>query len=158
MSSINSITRSISNYKGEELSISTKIRLEALGIEPSSVNTEAQAQIIIAQAEAATNHGSTNNNQGGNSTREQLVSEARELAQKVGVQVVQGDSLENILEKISKKLNLMAQDPSKAEMVQEFQAELTDIAQRADVMVKVQKNIFNTLEMISLSNRIILGL
>lgn len=164
MSSISSISNSqsisISAYKGEELSITTKMRLEALGIDPSSVTTEAQAQILIAQAEAATKQNNSGQQQrGGNSTsQQQLLSEAKTLAQTVGVSVSDSDGLEDIIEKISNKLQIMGKDPSKAQMVQTYQSELETLAQKADVVVTRQQNIFNTMEMISLSNKLILGL
>ena len=163
MSSISNIHSSqsaaISNYKGEELSTSTKLRLEALGIDPSYVSTESQAHILIAQAEAAPKQNSSGSQQqGGNSSREQLVSEAKNLAQNVGASYNNQDSLEILLEKISDKLYIMAKEPSKYEQVQVYQASLENIAQRADVLINRQQNIFNELNMISISNRILLGL
>ena len=53
MTSISSISSSqsaaLSTYKNEELSSSTKQKLEALGIDPTTVTSEAQAQALIAQ-------------------------------------------------------------------------------------------------------------
>ena len=67
MSSISSLNNAsiISFHKG--LSAYTKMRLEALGIDPSTVQTEMQAQAIIAQAEAAQKQqqGNTGQQQGG---------------------------------------------------------------------------------------------
>lgn len=163
MSSISYIyssqSASISNYKGEELSTSTKLRLEALGIDSSHVSTESQAQILIAQVEAAPKQNSSGNQQqGGNSSREQLISEARVLAQNIGANYSNQDSLEILLEKISDKLYKMAKEPSQQEQVQVYQADLENIAWRADILVKRQQNIFNELNMISINNRILLGL
>lgn len=164
MSSISSISNSqsisISAYKGEELSITTKMRLEALGIDPSSVTTEAQAQILIAQAEAATKQNNSGQQQrGGNSTsQQQLLSEAKTLAQTVGVSISDSDGLEDIIDKISNKLQIMGQNPSNAQMVHTYQSELETLAQKADVVITRQQNIFNTMEIISLSNKLILGL
>ena len=161
MSSISYIyssqSASVANYKGEELSTSTKLRLEALGIDPSYVSTESQAQILIAQAEAAPRqNNSGKQQQGGNSSREQLISEAKNLAQMIGANYNNQDSLEVLLEKISNKLNIMAKEPEYVEQVQVYQAKLTDIAQRADILINTQQNIFNVLNMISINNRIIL--
>ena len=160
MSSINNICSSsaIPGYRGDELSISTKLRLEALGIDPSSIKTETQAQIIIAQMEAAATSRAHEQKQGGNSSREQLKLEAKQLANKVGVRINDKDSLEDILEKISEKLNILGQNPTTADKIQQYQEELESIAQRADIIVKTQKNIFNQMEMVSVSNRLILGL
>ncbi len=155
MSSINNIqSLGISCYKGDELKPSTKIRLEALGIDPATVQTEAQAQLLIAQAEAAPRQNNSGNQQGGNSSREQLVSEAKELANEVGVSVSTKDTLEDIIENIAEVLN--AQMPSKR--VQEYQSRLANLAQRAEVLVTIQQNILKEKEMISVSNRLILGL
>ena len=150
----------ISNYKGEELSTSTKLRLEALGIDPLYVSTESQAQNLIAQAEAAAKQNSSGNQQkqGGNSSREQLTSEAKNLAQYVGADYNNHDSLEIILETTSKRIKVLAKEPEYVEQVQVYQTELEDIAQRADILVNTQQNIFNELNMISINNRIILGL
>ena len=52
ISSIGSAAASLSTHKIEELSSSTKQKLEALGIDPTTVTSEAQAQSLIAQAEA----------------------------------------------------------------------------------------------------------
>ena len=155
MSSIDHIhALAIYSYKGDELKPSTKLRLEALGIDPASVQTEAQAQILIAQAEAAPRENNSGNRQGGNSSREQLIFEAKELANEVGVSVSSKDTLEDIIENIAEVLN--AQEPSKK--VQEYQSRLANLAQRAEVLVTIQQNIFNEMEMISVSNRLILGL
>ena len=155
MSSISHVhALAISSYKGDELKPSTKMRLEALGIDPATVQTEAQAQILIAQAEAAPRQNNSGKQQGGHSSREQLVSEAKELASDVGAKVSSQDTLEDIIENIAEVLN--AQTPS--EKVQEFQSRLKSLAQRADVLITVQQNIFNEMEMISVSNRLILGL
>ena len=136
------------------------MRLEALGIDPSTVQTEMQAQAIIAQAEAAQKQqqGNTGQQQGGNSSQQQLISQARELAQKAGAAVSEQDSLEDMLGKISESLNVMAKDPSRASKAQEYQNELESLAQKADVIINVQQNIFNTMDMVSLSNKLILGL
>lgn len=101
MSSINSLTNmqsmAITAYKHDELSTSTKQKLEALGIDPTTVTSEAQAQTLIAQAEAARKQNNSGHQQGGNSSQHQ--SDAN-----------------------------------------------------------TQQNIFNTMDMISLSNKLILGL
>lgn len=142
------------SYKGEELTRVTKLRLEMLGINPSAVNTEAQAQLIIAQLEGAQKRNGTDSQQQGG-TQQGLISEAKQLAQQIGVSVFEGNSLEDILENISETL----QSPEyPVQSVQESQEKLADIAQRANITINVQKNIFNQMNMISISNRLILGL
>lgn len=157
MSSIRSIYGTIISFKKDELSVTTKLRLEALGIDPTSVSTESQAQIIIAQAEAVPNQNGLQQKYGGN-LREQLISEARELAQKTGTRYSNQDTLETILDNISVTLQVMVKNPTNAENVEMYQAKLEDIAQRAGVIVNIQQNIFERMNMVSISNKIILGL
>lgn len=160
MSSINSLQSSIiiSFHKSDELSTTTKMRLEALGIDPSTVSSEAQAQILIAQAEAAPRQNNSGHQQGGNSSQHQLIFEAKELASKVGATVSDQDKLEDMLDKISERINVMAMNPSTVQKAQGYQKELADLAQRANVIVITQQNIFNTMDMISISNKLLLGL
>lgn len=160
MTSVNSISNnqsiSLSVYKSEELSITTKMRLEAVGIDPSSVNSEAQAQILTAQAEAAQKQNNSGQQQGGNSSQQELISEARELALETGTNVSCQDTLDEMLEKIAEKLNTLAQNPTNT--VQSFQSRLLSLAEKADVAVHIQQNIFDNMDMISVSNKLILGL
>ena len=159
MSSISSISSSqsmaLSAYKIEELSTSTKMKLEALGIDPSSVTSEAQAQQLIAQAEA-TKH----QQQGGKSSEQELISEAKELASKVGVTVSTNDTLDDITGNIAEEIQAMMDtgDPSKIKAAQQYQSELAAISDEANAITNTQQNIFNAMDMISVSNKYALGL
>ncbi len=164
MSSISSISSAQSmaavTYKNEELSSSTKMKLEALGIDPSTVTSEAQAQQLIAQAEA-TKHQQNfqeQQQQGGNTSEQQLLSEAKELAAKVGVTVSTDDTLDDITGNIADRIQAMMDDPSKVNMAQEYQAQLANISDKADSISITQQNIFNAMDMISVSNKYALGL
>lgn len=134
----------LSTHKSEELSMNTKMRLEVLGIDPSTVSTESQAQILIAQAEAAPRQNNSSNQEGGkNSTRQELMRDAKTLAESVGVEYCDSDKLENILQKISYKLNIVAEQyPEKRDIVQSYQNRLKDIANRAAISVAIQNNIY----------------
>ena len=63
-----------------------------------------------------------------------------------------------MLDKISERIDVMAMNPSTAQKAQGYQKELADLAQRANVIVITQQNIFNTMDMISISNKLLLGL
>ena len=160
MSSINYINlqcSAVSSYKGEELSNVTKLRLEALGIDPAAINNESQAKLIIAQLEGAQKkNGYTEQKQGG--TEQELLSDAKNLAEHVGVSVSERDSSEDILNNIIKTLKTMSKDSAKAEFVQDVQDKLIIIAQRVNKIENTQQNIFNKMNMVSISNRLILGL
>ncbi len=165
MSSISSIgsahSMAVSAYKSEELSSSTKMKLEALGIDPSNVTSEAQAQMLINQAEATKHQQSSEQQQqGGNSSEQQLLSEAKQLATAVGASVSSDDSLDDIIDNISEKIQVMmaSNDPSKVKMAQGYQTQLASISERADSVSNTQQNIFNAMDMISVSNKYALGL
>ena len=162
ISSINSLQAgAISTYKTEELSSTTKLKLEALGIDPSTVTTEAQAQTLIAQAEAAKQQNNAGQQQqGGNSSEQELLSEAKNLATEVGVTVSSNDSLDDIVGNISKEIQVMLNsgDQSKISSAQSYQAQLASISGRAEAIQSTQQNIFNAMDMISVSNKDALGL
>lgn len=162
ISSINSLQAgAISTYKTEELSSTTKLKLEALGIDPSTVTTEAQAQTLIAQAEAAKQQNNAGQQQqGGNSSEQELLSEAKNLATEVGVTVSSNDSLADIVDNISKEIQVMLNsgDQSKISSAQSYQAQLASISGRAEAIQSTQQNIFNAMDMISVSNKYALGL
>lgn len=162
ISSINSLQAgTISTYKTEELSSTTKLKLEALGIDPSTVTTEAQAQTLIAQAEAAKQQNNAGQQQqGGNSSEQELLSEAKNLATEVGVTVSSNDSLDDIIDNISKEIQVMLNsgDQSKVSSAQSYQAQLASISGRAEAIQSTQQNIFNAMDMISVSNKYALGL
>ncbi len=155
ISSINSLQAgAISTYKTEELSSTTKLKLEALGIDPSTVTTEAQAQTLIAQAEAAKQQNNAGQQQqGGNSSEQELLSEAKNLATEVGVTVSSNDSLDDIVDNISKEIQVMLNsgDQSKISSAQSYQAQLASISGRAEAIQSTQQNIFNAMDMISVS-------
>ena len=166
MTSISSIgstqAAAISTHKSsEELSTETKKKLEALGIDPTTVTSEAQAQTLIAQAEAAKQQNNTGQQQqGGNSSEQELLSEAKSLASTVGVTVSSNDSLDDIIDNISKEIQVMlnSKDKSKISAAQGDQAQLASISERADAIQDTQQNIFNAMNMISVSNKYALGL
>lgn len=166
MTSISSVsnmqTAAISSYKTEtELSSSTKLKLEALGIDPSTVTSEAQAQTLIAQAEAAKHQNNAGQQQqGGNSSEQELLSEAKNLASQVGVTVSSNDPLDTIIDNISKEIQVMLNSGNKSKMAtaQGFQTQLASISGRAESIQSTQQNIFNAMDMISVSNKYALGL
>ena len=166
MSSISSInstqSAAVSTYKmQEELSSSTKMKLESLGIDPTTVTSEAQAQALIAQAEATKNQQNAGQQQGGgNSSEQELLSEAKSLASTVGVTVSSNDTLDDIIDNISAQLQVMMNsgNQSKISQAQSLQTQLASISDRADSIQSTQQNIFNAMNMVSISNKYALGL
>ena len=88
------------------------------------------------------------------------MSEAKELASTVGVTVSSTDTLDDIIDNISVEIQKMLNsgDKSKIEAAQGYQTQLASISDRADSIQSIQQNIFNTMDMISVSNKYALGL
>ena len=132
-----------------------------MGIDPTSVTSEAQAQTLIAQAEAAKQQNSSGQQQqGGNSSEQELLSEAKTLATSVGATISSNDSLDDMIDKISEKIQVMlnSDDKSQVSAAQGYQAQLASISDKANSISNTQQNIFNAMDMISLSNKYALGL
>ena len=160
ISSIGSAAASLAKHKIEALSSSTKQKLEALGIDPTTVTSEAQAQSLIAQAEATKHQQNSGQQQGGNSSEQELLSEAKDLASKVGAAVSSNDTLDDIIDNIAEEIQIMLNsgDQSQISQAQGYQAQLAEISDRADSIQTTQQNIFNAMNMVSISNKYALGL
>ncbi len=162
-SSISSISSAAaSTYQTNTLSTATKQKLEALGIDPSSVTSEAQAQALIAQAEATQHqqNADSGNSGGGNSSEQELMSEAKSLATAVGASVSSDDTLDDIISNIDAKIQAMLNsgDENRFKLAQGYQTQLASISERADTVTSTQNNIFNAMDMVSVSNKYALGL
>ena len=167
MTSISAISSSISSsyitQSSDTLSEETKAKLTALGIDPSTVSSESEAQSIIAQAEAAAQIEEQSGEQASSSSSEQdLISKAQELADKVGVSLSQNDSLDEMCGKISAKIESLTEqcgtDAAKLSTLQGYSQELANInAQYAQVQTN-QQNMFAAMNMLSVSNKYALGL
>ncbi|MFQ8626285.1 MAG: hypothetical protein ACLSA2_07375 [Candidatus Gastranaerophilaceae bacterium] len=152
----------VSTYQNNTLSAATKQKLEALGIDPSSVTSEAQAQALISQAEATQHQQNANseNNGGGNSSEQELMSEAKSLATAVGASVSSDDTLDDIISNIDTKIQAMLNsgDENQFKLAQGYQSQLASLSERADTVTSTQNNIFNAMNMVSVSNKYALGL
>ncbi len=152
----------VSTYQNNTLSAATKQKLEALGIDPSSVTSEAQAQALISQAEATQHQQNANseNNGGGNSSEQELMSEAKSLATAVGASVSSDDTLDDIISNIDTKIQAMLNsgDENQFKLAQGYQSQLANLSERADTVTSTQNNIFNAMNMVSVSNKYALGL
>lgn len=163
-SSISSISSAAAacSYQTNTLSTATKQKLEALGIDPSSVTSEAQAQALIAQAEATKHqqNADSGNSGGGNSSEQELMSEAKSLATAVGTSVSSDDTLDDIISNIDTKIQAMLNsgDENRFKLAQGYQTQLASISERADTVSSTQNNIFNAMDMVSVSNKYALGL
>ena len=110
---ISGVTSSASNsffgcVSGSRLSEETIRKLRRLGIEPSTVTSEAQAQALITKLEQKLEQvhktANSNNAQQATSSEAEMIAKAKALAAQVGVSVSSSESLSDIFSKISKKL------------------------------------------------------
>ncbi len=163
MSTIDSISAStaISSayaFKTNELSEETKAKLQALGIDPSTVSSESEAQSLIAQVEAM----SKSDQARPNSSDQSLLTKAQSLAEDVGVQYSYKDNLDELCKKISEKIEQLASqygnDGAKMSVLEDYQRELASIDSRYSTEIDKSNDIFNAMNMISVSNKYALGL
>ncbi len=165
MSSISSISSSYAlsgSYvtQSNQLSESTKAKLEALGIDPTTVTTEAEAQSLIAQVEAMSESDQARPQSG--SSDMALLTKAKELAEEVGAKISNRDNLDDICKKISEKIEQLAQqygsDAVAMNKLEDYQRELSSIDSRYGSKIDTQDSIFAAMNMISASNKYALGL
>lgn len=138
MTSINSITSTtISSQiteKEAELSAATKAQLEAIGIDPSTVSSESQAQALIANAKGASFKSmvSEKSQNAANSKDDTYLQEAKSLAASIGAVYNSDDTVDEILSSVSDKLNQMMNaaymNPSQMQMIQMYQSQLDQIS------------------------------
>lgn len=169
MSAINSLNINsgrLYSISTNQLSEETKAKLIALGIDPSSVSSEAEAQALISQVEAMSKtdkaRPKTNNLPTTPSSEQELMTKARELAEKVGVQLSQTDTLDDMCKKISEKLEKLAgnyaSDTPKMNVIKGYSEELAQIDAGYQKIQNNHQSIFAAMNMLSMSNKFALGL
>lgn len=129
--SANSMNIAISN--SAKLTAATKAKLEALGIDTSHIATEAEGQAILKTAEAKQEEvKKVHANKGGFSAMKDIKAEAKELAAKIGVSISDNDKMDNILNKISEKINELrasaGNEPNKSAQIAQYQSRLDSIS------------------------------
>ena len=136
MTSINSVSSTTITTKTteqeSELSAATKAQLEAIGIDPSTVSSESQAQALIANTNGASFKSMLGGQNKTNSSDDTYLREAKSLASSIGVTYSSSDSIEDILSNISSKLNQMMSaaqmNPSQMQMIQMYRSQLDQIS------------------------------
>ena len=160
-------TSLINSYFGagnSTLSEETRRRLIALGIDPSTVNSEAQAQIIIQNVLRAENISSQPENVQPRccAGEMELMKKAKELAQKMGLQLTNNLTLDEILKaiaaQISNVLNSDSTDKAKRDLYEEYNQELAAIDESYAVVKNNENAIILSMNMNANINKMILGL
>ena len=132
------------------ISEETRRKLIALGIDPGTVTSEAQAQILIKNAiqmrKSAKIPLPVNINQG----QQELISKAKNLASKMGIIVSGNTPLEQILTAIADKIQKGGYD--------EFQPEFTALKESYETVKKNENAMFASMNYTASINKMMLGL
>ena len=163
--SINSVGF-IGNYGQPHSKLSEELRqkLLALGIDPSSVSSDAEAIALIEavlQTQITTEVKSTKSEDFCCGEQE-LIARAKNLASKIGLNISNNLTMEEILEKISKKLNEKIQEFNQDEKVNSLlkscQEELASIQNDFSIVKQNEKAMFASMNFNAGMNKMILGL
>lgn len=150
--SINSIGQ-IGSYGGDSfggISEETRRKLIALGIDPRTVTSEAQAQILIKNAikmrKSAKIPLPVNVCQG----EQELISRAKTLASKMGIKVSGTTAPQQILKAISDKIDRGGYD--------EFKPEFASLKEAFAKVKKTEDDVFASMNYNAILNKMMLGL
>lgn len=147
------------------LSEATKIKLQALGIDPTSVTSETQAQVLISNAQACQQVQKTTNEDNSKNTCSSecnLIFRAKSLASKMGVRVSNDESLSEILCCLSSKFNTINNqsngDSTNIRELQKFQSELSSIQSEYSVVKQNQNSMYIAMNLSANMNKFMLGI
>lgn len=149
------------------ISEETRRKLIALGIDPANVTSEAQARTLIEQAENARKAENTpknlqTQNQSNQSTSEvELISKAKQLAQKIGINLSENLSLDDILKVIAAEISNginSASSSDEKEKYMEYDSELNSIKSGYSTISHNQEVLTMTMDYNAFMNKMILGL
>lgn len=156
----------ISRQKQNNISSSTKVKLESLGVNISTVSSESEAQDLINKLKAAkvgtaqqTQEAKKEESTTSTSEAETL-SSAKSLASSMGLVVASEATAEDIINQISTKIRQLATSSSQAEreMAQAYQTQLNSIATQYQSLQNNQTNMYSAMNMMSINNKYSLNL
>lgn len=164
---ISGVTSSASNsffgcVSGSRLSEETIRKLRRLGIEPSTVTSEAQAQALITKLEQKLEQvhktANSNNAQQATSSEAEMIAKAKALAAQVGVSVSSSESLSDIFSKISKKLESITKGGDSLKEVKGYKSELSSLEDEYSTIQQSQNLMYSAMNYTANMNKYILGL
>ena len=156
----------ISRQKQNNISSSTKVKLESLGVNISTVSSESEAQDLINKLKAAkvgtaqqTQEAKKEESTTSTSEAETL-SSAKSLANSMGLVVASDATAEDIINQISTKIRQLATSSSQSEreMAQAYQTQLNSIATQYQSLQNNQTNMYSAMNMMSINNKYSLNL
>lgn len=164
---ISGVTSSASNsffgcVSGSRLSEETIRKLRRLGLEPSTVTSEAQAQALITKLEQKLEQvhktANSNNAQQATSSEAEMIAKAKALAAQVGVSVSSSESLSDIFSKISKKLESITKGGDSLKEVKGYKSELSSLEDEYSTIQQSQNSMYSAMNYTANMNKYILGL
>lgn len=164
---ISGVTSSANNsffgcVSGSRLSEETIRKLRQLGIEPSTVTSEAQAQALITKLEQKLEQvhktANSSNAQQATSSEAEMIAKAKALAAQVGVSVSSSESLSDIFSKISKKLESITKGGDSLKEVKGYKSELSSLEDEYSTIQQSQNSMYSAMNYTANMNKYILGL
>lgn len=159
--SINSVS-SIGSFTGcqsSNLSEETKRKLRELGVEPSTVANEFQAQQLIKileqKLEQVHKSASFGNARKATTGEAELIAKAKALANQVGISVSSTDSLSNIFSKIKAKINTME---AQGQDIKAYKSELSALEDKYSTVQQNQSSMLSAMNYTASLNKYMLGL
>ena len=159
--SINSVS-SIGSFTGcqsSNLSEETKRKLRELGVEPSTVANEFQAQQLIKtleqKLEQVHKSASFGNARKATSGEAELIEKAKALANQVGISVSSTDSLSDIFSKIKAKINTME---AQGQDIKAYKSELSALEDKYSTVQQNQSSMLSAMNYTASLNKYMLGL
>lgn len=159
--SINSVS-SIGSFTGcqsSNLSEETKRKLRELGVEPSTVANEFQAQQLIKileqKLEQVHKSASFGNARKATSGEAELIAKAKALANQVGISVSSTDSLSDIFSKIKAKINTME---AQGQDIKAYKSELSALEDKYSTVQQNQSSMLSAMNYTASLNKYMLGL
>ncbi len=159
--SINSVS-SIGSFTGcqsSNLSEETKRKLRELGVEPSTVANEFQAQQLIKileqKLEQVHKSASFGNARKATSGEAELIAKAKALANQVGISVSSTDSLSDIFSKIKAKINTMQ---AQGQDIKAYKSELSALEDKYSTVQQNQSSMLSAMNYTASLNKYMLGL
>lgn len=141
------------------LSEATIGKLLALGIDINSVSSETEAKKAIEEKEQENKTSKTNdeNNKQAQSEAETLYNDIKNLARKLGINISKSENIEDILDKISAKLDSL-KDNSYNSNLNVFQSELDILKRQFKNLYAGESSILSAMDLLSQNNRAVLGI
>ena len=159
--SINSVS-SIGSFTGcqsSNLSEETKRKLRELGVEPSTVANEFQAQQLIKtleqKLEQVHKSASFGNARKATSGEAELIAKAKALANQVGISVSSTDSLSDIFSKIKAKINTRE---AQGQDIKACKSELSALEDKYSTVQQNQSSMLSAMNYTASLNKYMLGL